>query len=179
MYILSKIYLVGECFTCIEDIFETFKDDGAGVSGFTAGHIDNPTYREVCSGFTGHNEVVEVHYNSDVISLKNLLEVFFTAHDPTTLNRQGNDVGTQYRSGIYFTSEEDKEFIENYIREEATKIWEDNIVTEVLAFQKFFPAEGYHQNYFNDNSNQGYCRIVIDPKVSKLKSNFKHLLKDV
>ena len=175
---LSKIYFGGGCFWCIEAVFQRLKGVERVVSGFTSGNIVNPTYREVCSGLTGHNEVVEVHYDSAVIKLKDLLDVFFTSHDPTTLNRQGNDVGTQYRSGIYYSDEADKDFIKSYIKNEASRIWSDNIVTEVLPFDTFYPAEDYHQNYFNDNSNQGYCRIIIDPKVSKLKSNFKHLLKD-
>ena len=175
---LKKAYFGGGCFWCVEAVFQRLKGVDQVVSGFTGGKIKNPTYREVCSGLTGHNEVIEISYDESLISFTDLLYVFFSTHDPTTLNRQGNDVGTQYRSGIYFTDEAQKLESERFIKEEASKIWDDSIVTEVVEFDEFYPAEDYHQNYYNENGNQGYCRIIIEPKVIKFKENFKHLLKD-
>ena len=174
----ERIIFGGGCFWCIEAVFQRLKGVGKVRSGYTDGKVKNPSYKEVCSGMTGHNEVVELEYDSSVISLDQLLSVFFTVHDPTTLNRQGNDVGTQYRSGIYYTTEEQREQIEKYISEEAVKYWHDPIVTEVKPASEFYVAEDYHQNYFNNNSLQGYCQIIINPKLHKLRSSFKSLLKD-
>ncbi|MBT8231101.1 MAG: peptide-methionine (S)-S-oxide reductase MsrA [Saprospiraceae bacterium] len=175
---LEKIYLGGGCFWCVEAVFQNLKGVKSVVSGFMDGHLVNPTYRDVCTGFSGHNEVVEISFDPNIITLKNLLYVFFTSHDPTTLNRQGNDIGTQYRSGIYATSDDQKEMSKSFIQNEAAEIWDNNIVTEVKSASKFYPAEDYHQDYFNNNQKQGYCRIIIEPKVNKVKEKFKHLLND-
>ena len=173
---LQTIYFGGGCFWCVEAVFQNIKGVRKVVSGFMDGHLENPSYRDVCTGFSGHNEVIEVIFDSDVVSLKNLLYVFFTAHDPTTLNRQGNDVGTQYRSGVYCTNEDQYEVVSSFIKNEAAEIWDNNIVTEVKEASKFYPAEDYHQDYFMNNREQGYCRIVIEPKVQKVREKFKHLL---
>ena len=175
---LQTVYFGGGCFWCVEAVFLNIKGVDKAASGFIDGHLDNPTYRDVCTGFSGHNEVIELVYDSEVVSFKNLLYVFFTSHDPTTLNRQGNDVGTQYRSGIYCTTEEQLNASQSFIKEEASQIWDNNIVTEVKPASKFFPADEYHNDYYNNNRDQGYCRIVIEPKVNKVKEKFKHLLKN-
>jgi len=175
---LEKIYLGGGCFWCVEAVFIDIKGVERVTSGFIDGHLDNPTYRDVCTGFSGHNEVIELVYDSNIISLKNILYVFFTSHDPTTLNRQGNDVGTQYRSGIYCTTEEQLVLSKSFVLNEASKIWDNNIVTEIKSASKFFPAEEYHNDYYNNNKDKGYCRIVIEPKVRKAKEKFKHLMKN-
>ncbi len=173
----NKIYFGGGCFWCTEAVFQLLKGVDNVQSGYTGGNIKDPTYREVCSGLTGHNEVIEVEYDDEIITLKDLLFVFFTSHDPTTLNRQGNDVGTQYRSGIYLESLVEIEEVKSFIKNEASQFWDDHIVTEVLPLDIFYPAEDYHQNYFQSNKEKGYCQIVINPKVAKVKSKFKHLLK--
>ncbi len=175
---LSEIVFGGGCFWCTEAVFQRLKGVHSVESGYTGGNIKNPTYREVCSGLTGHNEVIRVKYDADTISLEDLLRVFFSSHDPTTLNRQGNDVGTQYRSGIYYSDEADRERIDQFIKDEATALWSDPIVTEVLPLAEFYMAEEYHQNYYNQNGMQGYCQIIINPKIAKLRSSFKTLLKD-
>lgn len=172
------IYFGGGCFWCVEAVFLNIKGVEKVCSGFMDGHLENPTYRDVCTGFSGHNEVIELVYNPDVVTFKNLLYVFFTSHDPTTLNRQGNDVGTQYRSGIYCTTEDQLISSQSFIKDEASLIWDNNIVTEVKEASMFYPADAYHDNYYNNNKEQGYCRIVIEPKVRKVKEKFKHLLKD-
>lgn len=168
----------GGCFWCTEAVFQRLKGVVDVQPGYTGGKIPEPSYREVCSGLTGHNEVVEVHYDPEVITFKDLLEVFFSTHDPTTLNRQGNDVGTQYRSGIYYTSDKQKDIATDFIKNEATKLWRDPIVTELKPLEKFYPAEAYHHNYFNNNGRQSYCQFVINPKVQKLKEKYRKLLKD-
>lgn len=172
------VYFGGGCYWCVEAVFQNLKGVEKVVSGFMDGHLENPTYRDVCTGFSGHNEVVEITYNPDIISFKNLLYVFFTSHDPTTLNRQGNDIGTQYRSGIYCESEDQFQAAISFIDNEASEIWSDNIVTEVKKASQFYAADAYHQDYYINNKEQGYCRIVIEPKVTKVKEKFKHLLKD-
>jgi peptide-methionine (S)-S-oxide reductase len=145
-------------------------------SGYSGGHIDNPTYKEVCSGLTGHAEVIQVTFDPAIISYADILRIFFTVHDPTTLNRQGNDSGTQYRSVIYFHSEEQQKTAEA-VKIEAKEAWDDPIVTEISAFEKFYKAEDYHQNYFKDNPNQGYCSFIIAPKVKKFREKYKDRLK--
>lgn len=165
------------CFWCVEAIFDDLIGVQKVVSGYSGGHTDNPTYKQVCEGTTGHAEVCQIHFDPKVISFEEILEVFWTTHDPTTLNRQGNDVGTQYRSAVFYHSEHQKNIAEKSRMEMAPKIWDDPIVTEITEFSNFFPAENYHQDYFELNPNQGYCRAVIAPKVSKFRQNFKHKLK--
>lgn len=168
--------LGGGCFWCMEAVFQDLKGVLKVESGFSGGHVDNPTYREVCSGLTGHAEVAEITFDPTVVSYKEILEVFFTVHDPTTLNRQGADAGTQYRSAIFYHSEAQRQTAEE-VKKEAQAIWDDPIVTEITEFDKFYKAEDYHQNYYKDNPNQPYCSIVIAPKVKKFRDKFKDKLK--
>lgn len=155
------------CFWCVEAVFERLPGVKKVISGYTGGHVDNPTYKQICTGTTGHAEVTRIEFDPAVISFEKILEVFFEAHDPTTLNRQGADEGDQYRSAIFFAGEEQKQ---TAIRAKAAaqKNWDDPIVTEITPLGKFYPAEDYHQNYFKNNPNQGYCTFVIKPKVKKL-----------
>ena len=165
------------CFWCVEAVFQDIKGVHKVISGYEGGKIKNPTYREVCSGLTGHAEVIQVHFDPDVVSFEFLLEVFFTTHDPTTLNRQGADRGTQYRSSIMYHSDTQKEIAERVKTDFAPTLWNDPIVTEIVPATTFYPAETYHQNYFNDNPDQAYCQIVINPKVQKFKKEYAHMLK--
>lgn len=174
---MDEIYLGGGCFWCIESVFNEIIGVESAISGYMGGMNANPTYKEVCSGMTGHNEVVKVTYDSSLISLDQLLTIFWTVHDPTTLNRQGNDRGTQYRSGIYYLKHEDLDIINHSIDSIAKELWSDPIVTEVMEAPVFYPAEDYHQEYYKNNSSQGYCSFVIAPKLSKVRSSFSHLLK--
>jgi peptide-methionine (S)-S-oxide reductase len=170
--------LGGGCFWCLEAVYQDLNGVESVVSGYTGGHVDNPTYRAVCNGTTGHAEVVQVTYDSDVVSFEDILNVFFTIHDPTTLNRQGNDVGTQYRSAIYYHDDSQREVAEATIqRFNADKVWRDPIVTEVTELGTFYVAEDYHQNYYKNNPYQGYCRVVIEPKVAKFRKQFVDQLK--
>jgi peptide-methionine (S)-S-oxide reductase len=172
------ITLGGGCFWCIEAVFEDLKGVEKVASGYSNGKVKNPTYKEVCTGLTGHAEVVQVTFDPKIITLKEILEVFFTVHDPTTLNRQGSDAGTQYRSGVYYNSPVQKEVTEAVIKDLTQKqVWADPIVTEVVAADTFYPAEDYHQNYYNLNGAQPYCKIVIEPKVTKFRNYFKEKLK--
>jgi peptide-methionine (S)-S-oxide reductase len=165
--------LAGGCFWCLEAVYENLKGVEKVVSGYAGGRGANPTYEAVCSGATGHAEVVQITYDPAVITFKDLLEIFFTIHDPTTLNRQGNDVGTQYRSAIYYHSTEQKVEAEAAIRALAEqKLYDDSIVTEVTPAQMFYPAEEYHQHYFARNPGQGYCAAVVAPKVAKARKLF-------
>ncbi len=166
------------CFWCTEAIFQQLKGVESVASGYSGGSVKNPSYREVCDGTTGHAEVLQVLFDPTVISYEKLLQVFFTTHDPTTLNRQGADVGTQYRSAIFYHDEAQRDIAEQVKKAFAPTIWDDPIVTEITAFDKFYKAEDYHQNYFNDNPGQGYCRIIINPKVEKFRKEFADLLKD-
>jgi peptide-methionine (S)-S-oxide reductase len=174
---MEKAILAGGCFWCTEAVFQNLKGVEQIVSGYTDGKVKNPTYKEVCSGLTGHTEAIEITFDPEIITFGELLEIFWTTHDPTTLNRQGNDVGTQYRSGIYYLNEGQREIAEHSMREVATKIWDDPIVTELKPASTFYPAEKYHQDYYNRNSYVGYCRIVISPKIAKVKEKFKDKLK--
>jgi peptide-methionine (S)-S-oxide reductase len=168
----------GGCFWCVEAIFERVRGVIAAESGYSGGHVPNPTYREVSTGETGHAEVVRITFDPAVIGYKDLLKVFFETHDPTTLNRQGADVGTQYRSVIFYHSEEQKKEAESTIRElDRAGIWNHPIVTQVLPFKAFYSAEEYHQEYFENNPGQGYCRVVIQPKVEKFEKVFRDILK--
>lgn len=167
----------GGCFWCVEAIFQDLKGVESVASGYSGGKVKNPTYREVCTGTTGHAEVIQIHFDPKVISFENLVRVFFTTHDPTTLNRQGADTGPQYRSAIFYHNEEQKEIAERMKKEFAPTIWDDPIVTEISPSADFYIAEDYHQNYFKDNPNQGYCRIVINPKVKKFREMYADWLK--
>ncbi len=159
-------------------MFERIEGVEKVVSGYTAGHVDNPTYEQVCTGLTGHTEAVQVTYDPDTITYRDVLKLFFAFHDPTTLNRQDPDVGTQYRSGVYYDSPEQKEECEAVVAElTADGVWTDPIVTEVAAQGAFFPAEEYHQQYYERNPNASYCRIIIDPKVLKLREGYSSKLK--
>ncbi len=170
--------LAGGCFWCLEAVYDELKGVESVESGYAGGQVPNPTYREVCGGDTGHAEVVQVKFDPTVISYADLLHVFFTIHDPTTLNRQGNDIGPQYRSAIFYHDAEQKRVAEEVIREiEAQKLWNAPIVTEVTPFDKFYIAEAYHQEYFKNNPFQGYCRVVIVPKVAKFRQKFVDRLK--
>jgi peptide-methionine (S)-S-oxide reductase len=170
--------LGGGCFWCLEAIYEKLRGVRDVGSGYSGGHVENPSYEAVCSGTTGHAEVVRIVFDSEMISYKELLQVFFTIHDPTTLNRQGADVGTQYRSVIFYHSPEQKNIAEQTIQElNRTDLWKNPIVTEVLPFDDFYPAEDYHQEYYRRNPNQGYCRVIIDPKVAKFRKEFFDKLK--
>jgi peptide-methionine (S)-S-oxide reductase len=170
--------LAGGCFWCLEAVFDELKGVESVESGYSGGHDQSPSYAQVCDGDTGHAEVVQVTFDPQVLSYKDLLTVFFTIHDPTTLNRQGNDVGTQYRSAIFYHNEEQKKIAEDVMQEVGTaKIWDHPIVTEVTPFDKFYMAEDYHQEYFKNNPFQGYCRVVIAPKVTKFRHKFADRLK--
>ncbi len=167
------------CFWCTEAVFQQLKGVSKVESGYSGGHKLDPTYKEVCSGSTGHAEVLQITYDAEVITFTELLEVFWETHDPTTLNRQGNDVGTQYRSVVFYHNEEQRQLAEKYKKElDASGAWSDPIVTEITAFEKFYVAEDYHQNYYNLNGSQPYCNFVIRPKVEKFKKVFKDKLKD-
>ena len=170
--------LGGGCFWCLEAVFQDLRGVEQVVSGYTGGPVPNPTYQLVCTGATGHAEVIQVTFDPDVISFGELLEVFFTIHDPTTLNRQGPDAGTQYRSAIFYHSEQQKNTAEEVISEfNSAKVWGNPIVTEVTGLEEFFPAEDYHQNYFRTNPDQPYCQAIIAPKVSKARKEFLEKLK--
>jgi peptide-methionine (S)-S-oxide reductase len=165
--------LGGGCFWCLQPLFEGLSGVDAVEVGYSGGSVANPTYQQVCTGTTGHAEVIQVVFSPELISYQEILEIFLTIHDPTTRNRQGADVGTQYRSIIFFHDDEQKQTAERVIRELASlKIWKAPIVTEVVPFQVFYPAEEYHQNYYRDNPEQGYCRAVIEPKVLKFRSKY-------
>jgi peptide-methionine (S)-S-oxide reductase len=170
--------LAGGCFWCLEAVFEQLQGVLSVVSGYSGGNVERPSYEQVCSGATGHAEVVQVTFDPDVLPYPELLEVFFATHDPTTLNRQGADVGTQYRSAIFYHSPEQKRDAEEVIaRLNAAGTWDRPVVTKVEPFRAFYPAEGYHQGYFRANPQQGYCRAVVSPKVAKFRKQFAARLK--
>ena len=170
--------LAGGCFWCLEAVFLELRGVESVKSGYTGGRTPKPTYEQVCTGMTGHAEVVQVVFDPDVVSFRDLLDVFFTIHDPTTLNRQGNDAGTQYRSAIFHHSEEQRAAATAAIAElTAAGTWDDPIVTEVAPLTEFFPAEAYHDDYFRRNPNQSYCRVVIAPKVAKARKKFLEKLR--
>jgi peptide-methionine (S)-S-oxide reductase len=175
---LQTATLAGGCFWCLEAVYDEIKGVHGVESGYAGGHTANPTYRAVCNGDTGHAEVIQVHFDPNVISYRELLNVFFATHDPTTLNRQGADVGTQYRSAIFYHDDEQKKVAEELIKDlNAQKIWDRPIVTEVTKLDKFYMAEDYHQEYFANNPYQPYCMAVVAPKVSKFRKHFLELLK--
>jgi peptide-methionine (S)-S-oxide reductase len=175
---LQTATLAGGCFWCLEAVYDELKGVQGVESGYAGGHMDNPTYRAVCNGDTGHAEVVQVHFDPNVVSYRDLLNVFFAIHDPTTLNRQGADVGTQYRSAIFYHDDEQKKIAEELIKDlNAQQIWDRPIVTEVTKLDKFYMGEDYHQEYFARNPYQPYCIAVVAPKVSKFRKHFLELLK--
>jgi peptide-methionine (S)-S-oxide reductase len=170
--------LAGGCFWCLEAVFLDLRGVERVESGYAGGRLPRPTYEQVCSGATGHAEVVQVEFDPDVLSYRDLLNVFFTIHDPTTLNRQGEDVGTQYRSAIFHHTPEQQATAVSTIAElGASGVWDSAIVTELAPFTEFFPAEEYHRDYFRRNPNQSYCRVVIAPKVAKARSKFLAMLR--
>lgn len=174
----QKITFGNGCFWCTEAIFQSLKGVLSVTSGYMGGHVDNPTYKQVCTGTTGHAEVIALEYDADVLSLDELLLVFFKTHNPTTLNRQGNDVGTQYRSAIFYTTDEQKAAAEAMIKTLTDeKVFDSPIVTEITPASKFYKAEAYHQNYFNDNPGQSYCAFVIQPKLNKFAKEFTDKIK--
>jgi peptide-methionine (S)-S-oxide reductase len=170
--------LGGGCFWCLEAVFEQLRGVEKVESGYAGGHTANPTYQQVCNGNTGHAEVVQITFDPALVSFRDILDVFFATHDPTTLNRQGADVGTQYRCAIFYPTAEQKQIAEQRIAElNAEKIWDSPIVTEVVPLQAFFRAEEYHQGYFRQNPRQSYCQAVVSPKVAKFRSKFADKLK--
>lgn len=171
--------LGGGCFWCVEAVFSEAKGVEKAESGYSGGESSNPTYRQVCTGSTGHAEVVQITFDPQVIAYRDILRIFFTVHDPTTLNRQGADLGTQYRSVIFYHNQEQKTVAEQVIKEiNDAKIWDGPIVTQVVPFQVFYKAEDYHQEYFKYNSEQPYCQMVVAPKVLKFRKQFKDKLKN-
>lgn len=175
---LETATLAAGCFWCVEAVFDDLRGVEDVVSGYAGGTTENPTYREVCDGRTGHAEVIQINFDPAEISFKEILEVFFTVHDPTTLNRQGNDVGTQYRSAIFYHSDEQRRVAEETIADiTAARLYDDPIVTEITALDRFWPAEDYHQEYFANNPNQPYCAAVVSPKVAKFRQKFATRLK--
>jgi len=170
--------LAGGCFWCLEAVFKDLRGVESAVSGYSGGSVTNPTYHQVCSGTTGHAEVVQVTFDPRVVTFREILEVFFTIHDPTTLNRQGADVGTQYRSAIFYHSPAQREVAEQVIAELTTEqLWPDPIVTELTPFAELYAAEDYHQDYFERNPYQPYCTAVVAPKVTKFRKKFLDRLK--
>lgn len=166
------------CFWCVESIFQNVTGVESVTSGYMGGHIDNPTYEDVCTGESGHAEVCKIVYDKNTVSYPELLEIFFSAHDPTTLNRQGNDAGTQYRSVIFYHTEEQKKYAEEYKKKyDASGIYSRPVVTEIASAGKFFPAENYHQNYYNLNKGKPYCAFVIKPKLEKFQKQFSTKIK--
>ncbi len=174
----ETIVLAGGCFWCTEAVFKMLKGVDSVTSGYAGGHTENPTYREVCAGTTGHAEAVQIEYDPAQVPLETLLTIFFATHDATQLNRQGADVGTQYRSAIFYTTEEQKSVVEKFIKElDASSSEGEPIVTQVEPLTKFYPAEDYHQNYYSQNQNQGYCQVVIAPKLQKVQEKYAELLR--
>jgi peptide-methionine (S)-S-oxide reductase len=174
----ETVTLAGGCFWCIEAVFQENEGVENVVSGYTGGTTVNPTYQQVCSGETGHAEAVQVSFNPSKISYREILEIFFSVHDPTTLNQQGADIGTQYRSAVFYQSEEQKAIAEQLIGElDKAHLWKKPIVTQILPLDKFYPAEDYHRDYFTRQPEQAYCRMVISPKVNKFRKQWAKRLK--
>ena len=175
---LAKATFAGGCFWCTEAVYAELKGVKSVTSGYIGGQVPNPTYKDVCTGLTGHAEAIEIEYDPAVVSFEKLLEVFFATHDPTTLNRQGADVGTQYRSGVFYHDDEQKRIAEQVIAKlDGAKVFPGKIVTEVTKVSTFYPAEGYHQDYFAKNPGDRYCNAVAAPKVAKVRKFFKDLVK--
>lgn len=168
--------LAGGCFWCIEAVYKEVNGVRKVVSGYSGGHFDNPTYEDVQYKDTGHAEAVQLTFDPEVVSYKNLLKIFYYVHDPTTPNRQGNDVGEQYRSAIFYHDEPQMQIAEEVTKNFAVKLWDKPIITQIQKFDKFWPAEDYHQNFYQKNPNQAYCQIIINPKLKKFRSKFEALL---
>ena len=166
------------CFWCVEAVFQDFKGVEKVISGYSGGTVKNPSYKEVCNETTGHAEVAQIYFDPKIISYTELLEIFWSSHNPTTLNQQGADKGTQYRSAVFYHNEKQKELAQASMKNVAIKIWEEAIVTEITEFDIFYEAENYHQNYFDQNGNAPYCQLVIAPKIYKVKEKFKSKLKE-
>jgi len=171
---MARAVLGGGCFWCVEGAFKHMRGIESALPGYAGGHVDNPTYDAVCNGVTGHAEVVEVIYDESIISYETILEVFFTVHDPTQMNRQGNDIGTQYRSAIYYINDNQKLIASNVISI-FQEYFDDEIVTEVTPLSNYYEAESHHHNYFELNPGNGYCQMVVAPKISKVRQNMAHL----
>jgi peptide-methionine (S)-S-oxide reductase len=166
------------CFWCTEAVFDQLKGVVRVESGYSGGNVPSPSYEEVCTGDTGHAESIEITFDPSIISFKDLLQIFFTTHDPTTYNRQGGDVGTQYRSAIFYHNPEQEKIARQVIQEfNGSKVWKKPIVTEVVPYREFYKAEDYHQDYYAKNSGQPYCRVVIEPKIAKLREHYREKLK--
>ncbi|MBL6446043.1 peptide-methionine (S)-S-oxide reductase MsrA [Fulvivirga sp. 29W222] len=177
--VFKKATFGAGCFWCVEAVFQQVEGIVSVESGYTGGKVKNPTYREVCSGLTGHAEVAQITYNPEVVDFEHLLEIFWKTHDPTTLNKQGADVGTQYRSAIFYHDNEQKEIAEKYKEKlDSAGFFDDPIVTEISPLKEYYKAEDYHQNYYNQNSQQPYCSYVVRPKVEKVKRLFADRLKE-
>jgi len=175
---LETATLAAGCFWCVEAVFDDLRGVEDVVSGYSGGHTENPTYQQVCSETTAHAEVIQIKFNADEISFKEILQVFFAVHDPTTLNRQGNDVGSSYRSAIFYRSDEQKRVAEEVIKEVTEEgVYDNPIVTQVAPFDKFYVGENYHQEYFANNPNQPYCAAIVAPKVAKFRKKFLEKLK--
>ncbi len=176
---MAKATFAGGCFWCTEAVYKEIKGVKEVTSGYIGGKNPNPTYKQVCTGLTGHAEAVEIEYDPDLVPYEKLLEVFFATHDPTTLNRQGADVGTQYRSGVFYHDDDQKQIAEKVIeRLNVARVFPQRIVTEVTEASTFYPAEDYHQDYFENNPFQPYCQAAVSPKVAKVRKVFKDLLKE-
>ena len=171
---MERAVLGGGCFWCTEGAFKHMRGIESALPGYAGGHVDNPTYNAVCNGVTGHAEVVEVLYDESVISYETILEVFFTVHDPTQLNRQGNDIGTQYRSVIFYVDDNQKMIAEN-VKSRFQEYFDEEIVTEISPISNYYEAEKYHHNYFELNPGNGYCQMVVAPKISKIRRKMSHL----
>jgi len=175
---MQKVTLGAGCFWCVEAIFEELQGVESVVSGYAGGHVKNPTYREVVSGRTGHAEVAQLTFDPNVITFTEILEVFWVTHDPTTLNRQGADIGTQYRSAVFYHNKNQKLLAEHYKAQlNSSKVYDKPVITEITLLDEFYKAENYHQEYYASNPNQGYCRMVIQPKLEKFRKVFKDKLK--
>ncbi len=172
---MTKFVLGGGCFWCLDSAYSQFKGISDVTCGYTGGHKLDPTYEQVCDGNTGHAEVVSIEFDDSVISADEILDIFFTLHDPTQLNRQGNDIGTQYRSSMFYT--EGQQEIFQTALERSKEVWGNSVVTEIVPLGDFYPAEEYHQDFFAKNPNQGYCVAVVAPKVAKVRAKFTHLLR--
>lgn len=173
----DSIILAGGCFWCLEAIFKRLRGVTSVISGYTGGSVPNPTYTAVCSGSTGHAEAVQITFDTTIITLQELLDIFWKFHDPTTLNQQGADIGTQYRSAIFYGNEEQHQIASDSKQHlEQSRVYSNPIVTEITKLTTFYPAEEGHQNYYDQNKNQGYCRLVIDPKIQKLFKDYNHKL---
>lgn len=175
---MESATLAGGCFWCLEAVFTRLRGVDRVQSGYAGGHAENPSYRQVCTGNTGHAEVVQIDYDPKQVCYRELLEVFFGTHDPTTLNRQGHDVGTQYRSAIFYHNDAQKQEAEQFVKQlDADQVFDNPIVTQIEPLKKFYPAEDYHNDYFERNPGQPYCQAVVSPKVSKFRQKFAAKLK--